>query len=154
MTNERLEEIERSLTATTPGEWHVWESEWIYSKAPDYIVGDIICNPPDGDSEESLEFWGPNVAFIIAAHNSYIPELLAEVKRLQTAAAKTAHPEDPDLRLDYLRNRDREEKANTAKSNFWFCQDSYSEGFLRGWEAALAEELWRFNNGYERLRDH
>lgn len=86
MTNKRLEEIERSLAATTPGEWGTYGGSfgvpWVASD--DTVEANMVCNPPDSYCEESIAaYWGANRAFIIAAHNSYIPELLAEVKRLQ-----------------------------------------------------------------------
>jgi hypothetical protein len=76
LTPADLDALEAALAKATPGEW-VWDHSDIYTTAG--IVGNIVCQPPDGDCEESLEFWPHNRHLIIAAHNA-LPALLAAAR--------------------------------------------------------------------------
>lgn len=78
-----LAELRRLHEAATKGEWRCFR----YSVASaSLMVGDIVCQPPDDDCEQSLEKWPHNAAFIAAAHNA-LPALLDELEAARRLCA-------------------------------------------------------------------
>jgi hypothetical protein len=62
----------------TPGEWHIETysgEQWI--AAGEDIQGNVICNQPEPDLEESLKYWEANAHLIAAA-----PDLLEACMKL------------------------------------------------------------------------
>lgn len=60
-------------TEFTPGEWFIEKDPndkclWIATRG---VEGDIICNPPEWDCEESLKYWPANAILIAAAKVMY-----------------------------------------------------------------------------------
>jgi hypothetical protein len=114
ITPTELDALEAALAKATPGEW-VWDHSDIYTTAG--IVGDIVCQPPDGDCEESLEFWPHNRHLIIAARNA-LPALIA--------AARATVPEP-------IGEKHR-------KGNWWLVFD----GERKRWVQAYWMQSWGF----------
>lgn len=67
-------------------------------------TGDVVCNPPDDDLEDSLKLWPANAAYIAACHPAAMRSILEEIT--QTAIAFRIKEEECErLRKDAERYR-------------------------------------------------
>lgn len=107
MTPERLAEIEALVAAATPGPWSDCGDGDILGDNDEIIVGTTIFlrNPSESDREYRLKDAG-----FIAAARTAVPELLAEVRRLE---AELAEQERVLLqeRAGLLAHRDAQQRA-------------------------------------------
>lgn len=94
LTPERIAEIRERANAATPGPWGTQGGSYacIYSDAG--VVGDIVCEPPEG-VEESLQAW-PRTSEFIAHARQDVPELL---DALEAAEAEVARLREDKARL-------------------------------------------------------
>lgn len=80
MKTDRLEDIEAALNATrTPpddGDWEYADADWLIHEQPH------IDTPRETWRSDAFDK-SADGPFIVAAHNDYIPWLIAEVKRLR-----------------------------------------------------------------------
>lgn len=88
-----LAELRRLHEAATTGKWFAFR---LSVASASLLVGDIVCQPPDEDCEESLKQWPHNADYISAVRNA-LPALLDELE-----AAR-----EDSSRLDFLAKSSR-----------------------------------------------
>lgn len=71
-----LAELRRLHEAATTGKWFAFR---LSVASASLLVGDIVCQPPDEDCEESLKQWPHNADYISAVRNA-LPALLDELE--------------------------------------------------------------------------
>lgn len=88
-----IAELRRLHEAATTGKWFAFR---LSVASTSVLVGDIVCQPPDEDCEESLKQWPHNADYISAVRNA-LPALLDELEELRE--------EITELRLKHSRLR-------------------------------------------------
>jgi hypothetical protein len=82
-----LDALKRLAESATQGPWR-WEIDgdprgWIAGVAAD--AGDIVCDPPPGDCEESRRRWLQNAAYIAALSPETVKALIARLQAAEEA---------------------------------------------------------------------
>ena len=74
-----IAELRRLHEAATTGKWFAFR---LSVASTSVLVGNIVCQPPDEDCEESLKQWPHNADYISAVRNA-LPALLDELEALR-----------------------------------------------------------------------
>ena len=101
MTPERLAEIEARVEDATEGPWHAWDRGIGYELHLGAAAkcGQIRCEDVNGEFRET--FKRADAAFIAAARTD-VPDLLAEVRRLQAAVERVRDRQGVPMTLPEL----------------------------------------------------
>ncbi|HET6971289.1 MAG TPA: hypothetical protein VFH92_09200 [Phenylobacterium sp.] len=92
--------LKRLADAATQGSWR-WETEsdprgWIASVTGD--AGDIVCDPPPEDSEQSRQKWRLNAAYIAAIDPQTLKALIARLEAAEAALQRGQMVREPEMR--------------------------------------------------------